>query len=315
MRKRMNAPYLVELPTGIPYLAGHYGTMAHTGGRDRFLLVFPDWDLLYVDRGQIEFQLRNQKSVRVLPGEFLLLPPSVPMWWECRKPARLCFCHFSFHPLPEKLFPSVRRDCMEREKIPLIPWIFSRRQAAAVWRAYRDIINLKFHDSQPWRSASALTTLISELGAFAHKLDLQAHDGSPLSSSEALDPRVIDVCRRIGRNPCHPWKVSELAKSHGITTGHLDRLFRSNLQRRLKGFIVERRLQRALSLLDERKVGDNKSIKAISVKCGFSSQHFFSRQFKSFYGVPPSKADRAARRPSLGRESVYPEVPAIVTSR
>jgi len=300
MRTKEHCQYFVELPKGIPVLTGHFGSVVHKPSRERHLHSFHEWDLLFVEKGQAAFQLRNKKLISVPEGHFFLLPPLIPVWLQCSKPLRLSFCHFSFNPIPDDVFSSVRSDCLEIGRRVLIPWTFSKREAHKLWLAYSRVLAMEFDARQPWRMACALSQMVSELGTFALKLNLP--DDQPfLSPSEGLDPRIIDVCRRIARNPFLPWKVSELAKSLGISTGHLDRLFRSDLQMKLKGFIVERRLERALRFIDRRHAGSRQSIKEISMNCGFSSQHFFSRQFKKFYGVPPSKytsretKDEAAR--------------------
>lgn len=288
MQTRKRSQYVVELPQGIPVLAGHFGSIAHKAGKERYLLFFHEWDFLFVEKGRVVFQLRNQGTITLSEGHFLLLPPSIPVWFHCPKPSRLGFCHISFESIPDKVFPSVRKDCLEIGRRVLMPWTFSKNEAPKFWLAYRRVITLEFDTRRPWKMACAVARMVSELGAFALKLNLVG-DQPILSPSEGLDPRIIDVCRRISRDPFQRWKVSELAASLGISTGHLDRLFRTNLQIKLKGFIIERRLQRALRYVTGRNLERKQSLKEISVACGFSSQHFFSRQFRKFYGVSPAK--------------------------
>jgi len=62
----------------------------------------------------------------------------------------------------------------------------------------------------------------------------------------------------------------------------------SFLAKSLKRFILDTRLEHALKLLRQNDGENIRSIKEISADCGFSSQQFFSRQFKEGYGMPPT---------------------------
>ena len=283
-----NNQYYLELSKGIPMLTGHFGTAFHKPSKTRHVFFFHDWDILFLEKGEALLQLKNREPFRFSEGHFLLLPPSVPLWYQCLKPVSLNFCHISFTPIPEYVFPSVRNDCLEIGKKVLVPWIISKHEAHKFWLAYRRVVAMEFNAKKPWKMLCAVSRMLAELGAFALKLELP-DDLPVLSPSDALDSRIIDICRRIARTPFSPWKVSDLAKSIGISVGHLDRLFHTNLRTNLKKFIVERRMQAASRFVDGRLFERRYSVKEISVECGFSSQQFFSRQFKKFYGVSPSK--------------------------
>jgi len=288
MHSPIPAEYVVELPKGIPVLSGHFGTVKNEPTKERRLSFFHDWDLLFVEKGDCSLHFGNQETLHIPEGHFLLLPPATPAWLQHSRSTTLGFCHFSFNPIPDNVFPSVRNDCLERDKKVLIPWTFPKNKARKIWLAYRQVIGMKFDSKHPWRMACAISRLVSELGSFAIKLDLPEKHPFP-NPDNGIDRRVIDIYRRICRNPLNPWRVSELAASVGISAGHIDRLFQANLKTTLKSIIIEQRLQRALSLIERSHLGKRQSMKEISVQCGFTSQHFFSRQFKKYYGVSPLK--------------------------
>jgi len=234
---------------------------------------------------------KDHKPLDVPKDHFLLLPPFVSVWR--RSPSsllRLWFCHFSFVPIPNAVYPCVRSDCMENEERVMIPLIFSKSDAPNVWLAYQDLINLPPIRSEgpKWRITSAVLRLVMELAAFAMQpRDSNASD-TFVDPTMGLDHRLEELCRRIIDNPGYPWKAGELAKSVGLSAGHLYAIFQSGLGTSPKQYILQTRFRLALKLLNP-SVGGHKSIKEISAACGFSSQELFARQFKKFFGIAPSE--------------------------
>jgi len=147
-------------------------------------------------------------------------------------------------------------------------------------------------ERRPWRTPHAMIEVVSELGAFALKLNIQ--EGQPLLDIAAgSDARILDLFRRISEDPAKPWKISEIAAEVGISRGHLNHLCRSSMNIELKRFVIEKRLERGRHILGNSS--NRKSIKEISIACGFASQAYFARQFKKHYGMFPSayRAEKA----------------------
>ena len=284
-------PFSVEFPSGIPAPGTHFGICAHQPEFEFLPLIHSDWDLLFVEEGNLVWRLKDGRFVDIPENHFLLLPPYIPLWSQ--PPAsllRIWCCHFSFYPLPASVFLSVQRDCMGLGRKIMIPMIFSKDEACNVWQAYRDLLSIDLDADGPmWRIASAITRLVSELAGFALSLDLPEHDQPILDPPVGPDRRLMDLCLQIRGNPAFAWKVSDLAKSVNLSVGHLDRLCQSNLGLSLKQYIIEVRFQRALALMNDSMRRQPYSIKEISSACGFSSPEFFARQFKKIFRVSPSK--------------------------
>lgn len=283
-----NCPYYVELPSGVPVLSGSVGVVIHETNIQPILLYCPDWDLLFTQKGSAIFKLRNQQLLHVPEGYFLLLPPNTTMWVQPpRKKLLLGLLHFSFYPIPNLVWPSFRHDCLEIGRKVILPWIFSKKAVPKLWRAYHKTTHLNLlKDGPPWRMERSVIETLSELGQFALSLNIP-EDTACLGGREGLDPRVAKICWQISRDPAFPWKVADLAKSVKLSIGHLERLCFACLRISLKRFIVERRLEYAAHLLRDRQGEVFASIKEVSSACGFTSQQFFSRQFRKFTGVSP----------------------------
>lgn len=79
--------------------------------------------------------------------------------------------------------------------------------------------------------------------------------------------------------------VQDLAKQLGITADYLCKVFKSYEGKSIKNYISEQRLKTAAQLLRY----TDYSIIDICQLCGFSSQSYFAKLFKEFFGESPIK--------------------------
>jgi AraC-like DNA-binding protein len=97
----------------------------------------------------------------------------------------------------------------------------------------------------------------------------------------ALLRRVRD---RIDREYAQPLDVEALARGVNISAGHLSRQFRLAYGESPYGYLMTRRIERAMALL---RRGDL-SVTEICFAVGCSSLGTFSTRFTELVGVPPS---------------------------
>jgi len=293
----MKQRILVKLPSGVPFQTGSFGSVTHGQNQAPPLFLFPDWDLIWVREGHPVWKLLDGTVLDVPENHFLLLPPMVPGWLQPLKTnLGLWYCHFSFHPVLPAIWPSVRNDYLEYDRMTLSPAIISAGDVPGAWQAFRVLFGPhgSINDCSPWQIERALLQTMSELADFALKLNLSSCDGCLLdiateADSRQADWRLIDVCQRVKDNPGFPWKVSELAKSVGLSLTHLNRLCHSNLGMSLKQHIADLRLKHSLGLLNIAFGKEPLSIKEVATRCGFASQQFFAVQFKKFFNITPSQ--------------------------
>ena len=77
--------------------------------------------------------------------------------------------------------------------------------------------------------------------------------------------------------------VDEVAKSCFVTESYLYRLFKNELHQTPAKYIVSKRL-----LLAERMISDGEKPTYVYEKCGFSDYTTFYRNYRTFFGHPPS---------------------------
>jgi AraC-like DNA-binding protein len=128
-----------------------------------------------------------------------------------------------------------------------------------------------------------------ESGAAAHLRDLA---------------RLRRVRDRIDREYAQPLDVEALARGAHMSAGHLSREFRAAYGESPYGYLMTRRMERAMALL---RRGDL-SVTEVCFAVGCSSLGTFSTRFSELVGMPPSTYRRLAA-------SAAPGLPACVAKQ
>ena len=116
----------------------------------------------------------------------------------------------------------------------------------------------------------------------------------------AILRRVRD---RIDREYAQPLDVEALARGVNMSAGHLSRQFKLAYGEAPYGYLMTRRIERAMALLRRGDV----SVTDVCFQVGFSSLGTFSTRFTELVGMPPS-AYRQQVRPAV-------EPPSCITKK
>ncbi|WP_369775428.1 helix-turn-helix transcriptional regulator [Saccharopolyspora cebuensis] len=101
---------------------------------------------------------------------------------------------------------------------------------------------------------------------------------------------------RIDREYAQPLDVESIARGVGMSAGHFSRQFRRAYGESPYGYLMTRRIERAMALL---RRGDL-SVTEVCFAVGCSSLGTFSTRFAELVGVPPSTYRRRAARATAG---------------
>lgn len=108
--------------------------------------------------------------------------------------------------------------------------------------------------------------------------------------------RLRGVRDRIDRDYAQPLDVEALARGAHMSAGHLSRAFRAAYGESPYGYLMTRRIERAMALL---RRGDL-SVTDVCFAVGCSSLGTFSTRFTELVGVPPSVYRREVSRGTAG---------------
>ena len=126
-----------------------------------------------------------------------------------------------------------------------------------------------------------------------------------VTSRPAPEQHLSDLARlrrvrdRIDREYAQPLDVEALARGAHMSAGHLSRQFRLAYGESPYGYLMTRRIERAMALL---RRGDL-SVTEVCFEVGCSSLGTFSSRFTELVGVPPSVYRQQATRAAAGLPS------------
>jgi AraC-like DNA-binding protein len=123
-----------------------------------------------------------------------------------------------------------------------------------------------------------------------------------VTSTSASEQHLRDLTRlrrvrdRIDREYAQPLDVEALARGAHMSAGHLSREFKLAYGESPYGYLMTRRIERAMALL---RRGDL-SVTEVCFAVGCSSLGTFSTRFTELVGIPPSTYRRQAARETAG---------------
>jgi AraC family transcriptional regulator, glycine betaine-responsive activator len=131
-----------------------------------------------------------------------------------------------------------------------------------------------------------LASLVSD--QFIHERIRDRNDHQRMDLTARLGvrhPRLIQVIRLMESHLEEPLDRSRLAKSTGLSSRQMERLFAKYLRRSPARYYVELRLHRARLLL----LQTNMSVIDVALACGFVSASHFSKCYRDFFGKTPRR--------------------------
>jgi len=120
---------------------------------------------------------------------------------------------------------------------------------------------------------------------------------TPAATQQLRDLVLLRRVRdRIDRDYAQPLDVEALARGAHMSAGHFSRQFRLAYGESPYGYLMTRRIERAMALLR----GGDLSVTEVCFAVGCSSLGTFTTRFTELVGVPPSVYRRDAARATTG---------------
>lgn len=112
-----------------------------------------------------------------------------------------------------------------------------------------------------------------------------------LEGSAALPDALRAILKLMESNIEEPLSIDDLAHYAQVSRRQIDRLFQRYMKSTPSRYYLELRITRARRLL----LQTNAPITSIAIACGFTGAPHFSRCYRDFFGVSPSKARSTQR--------------------
>jgi AraC-like DNA-binding protein len=104
-------------------------------------------------------------------------------------------------------------------------------------------------------------------------------------NQKKIDPRIERAARLINAQIYQKIHISDIADACRLSVSHLRKLFREQYGESTKKYITRIKMEQAQFLLNEKVY----TIKELAFKLGFNSIQDFSRAFKAYHGISPSR--------------------------
>ncbi|MGN0505733.1 MAG: AraC family transcriptional regulator [Lachnospiraceae bacterium] len=249
-----------------------------------------DYELIVVTEGTL-FIADDTQEYTVLPGEYLLMTPTVFQHGVKSSQCSFYWLHFGYH--------KEQNDhalLLTSDDIAYTPGQLLLPRQGALASLDRIIILMKqLQDSdRRYREATLNRYLCSAILAEA---SLQART-YPSYESHILKEQLYQDIRdyvfwHIGEN----LKVSQVADYFGYNEKYLTTFFKKRSGISLKQYIIQVKMERAKAELSE----TSHPVSQIAFSLGFDDAHNFSNAFRRVTGLSPSEY-----RDSYNRHNVYP---------
>ncbi|BDC94287.1 two-component system, response regulator YesN [Treponema bryantii] len=137
---------------------------------------------------------------------------------------------------------------------------------------------------------NAFATLSTEndiklIKEFAQKFLMECTQAVSSVKKAEENPIIKKVCTYVDENLSQDISLETAADFAGVSSFYLSKLFKEEKGETFINFISDKRLEKSRQLLSE----TNLSIKEITAEVGYNDQNYFSRIFKTKYGLSPKE--------------------------
>ncbi|MBO5899018.1 MAG: helix-turn-helix domain-containing protein [Clostridia bacterium] len=227
------------------------------------------FEMLYFVRGEASYYV-NGKSYTLRPHDLILTRPAHPhqIFLNDEVPYERYLLQFTEHTAPSSLLQALPadKDIINMSEVPLLNAQFLRIDT------YCDKLDTAIlHSLFPSLICEVLSNFVIE-------------DQPSTAQHLTVHPTLERALTYIDNNLTRVISIEEMCRELYVTRGHLHHLFLTHLQTTPKRYITEKRLFRA-----KRELRQGKPPTSVYQECGFADYTSFYRNYRTFFGYPPSK--------------------------
>ncbi len=250
------------------------------------------WTMFFVEDGSFEINGSNRKDGPVLleSGHLFIQPPNEHYSYRSvgEKPATIFTIGFYCDDVVMDLLSRQDLTCSQR----MIDIIGSISQESSLCFTSRvdssSIYYLERKFDQPFGGEQLILLSLKTLLIYLMRQSSEKEMEEPVYDSESLKRDVLIYNRIIKYYADHineHLKIENICQEFSIGRSHLQRIFRSQTGMGAIEYFCQMRISQAREYIRD----DNMSLTETSKKLGYTSIHYFSKQFKKITGMTPSE--------------------------
>lgn len=237
-----------------------------------------DYDLWYVAAGTGEIEI-NSKKYPIEAGSCFFIRPGDQIYAEQHPDDRLTVLYIHFCMEPDPISPDPFACWPSLVKIQDSHWFETLLNRLLTLDDETNEGRLQHADNVSGGEEAEFEAVLRTT------LCVLAREAFELSHKQHTPMTIRRMIRFIRESATSPPSHAELARMAGWSERYLNTQFKRYTGMSIKTFIAKSRIERACRLLEESTL----SIGQIADALGYGDIYFFSKQFKKFTGVPPSR--------------------------
>lgn len=258
----------------------HVATGTYPSGFEARWHSHAEYQIEIAVSGVFEFNTTKSKTIIIKPGRAVVIPWKMAHRWKCIKSGVMVGVSLELLPTPM----SIQRNGWLIEDIRYVSNAPIRLKVDDMIKAALDDGDRSIHSKvTACRLFLVLAEIMEEL--FPSR-ETERHEPTKIAAETRGRETVGRVVRHLDEHLEANINLTEIAREVGMSGRHVHRLFLKHVGKSLHDYLLERRLERARTLLTEH--GSKMHIKEIAFSCGFNSLAYFSNSFRKVYGVAPS---------------------------
>ncbi|MCI6020050.1 MAG: AraC family transcriptional regulator [Schaedlerella sp.] len=261
----------------------------YPGGDNNF------WEFQYVDKGELTVTVKASQHL-VKKGQIVFFKPKasrsiqtcgkkdasiISILFECRSPAI-------------KFFEDKILNISEQERNLLVMIIEEARKCVATPLDNPNIHKMEKRTDDFFGSKQLLRIYLEEFLLYIIRRHITQPYISPLSNINSDSILYNKILRYLESHIREPLTIDEICTDNLISRSQLQKLFQKENQCGIIEFFSQMKIEFAKQLIRENQL----NFTQISDYLGYSSIHYFSRQFKKIEGITPSAYAAIFKAPS-----------------
>lgn len=285
----LKAPYVykpIKPKLSVSEIYSYYynvkGKDYHFDGEEHYF-----WELTYVDTGQLRtdidgksFEMANQEMILYFPGQF-------------HKQEILGKSSCSYVTIMFDMNIDANSESLKHIKNKVFQ---CSNELYQLVNNFIRVSTIMENDELPYARDMMIAYLKEIMIHLVHYDDVHRDENKVSNPIQVNFENELmnEITNYIHKNIYEPITIEEICMHFSISRSTLQTLFKKNLNMAPKQYINEEKMNLAQHMILEEKY----PITEIAFKLGFSSIHYFSRKFKSRYGLAPSEFSQSVFKQS-----------------